>query len=195
MKNPLLRQKLKAWKLPEADDSIRSAAQWRALTAYRNRPANPDLPAEKPAIFSRIFQTPGWLPALGTLAIAALACLLFLKFESAPPRSNLLAELELLFPGQIEAVVKHGKDIKLRLDIPTTPRPPDQRVAVTLSVRDEYFEIFTYSGVPVRVEFSKGAICVTPLITGSGEVILLGESGLLDDSPHIHVAASMLHGI
>ena len=108
--------------------------------------------------------------------------------------NHMFQEMETLFPGQVVAVVTRGRNIDLQLGEQPFPRPADQRVAVTLSVQNEAIEILTYSGSPVCVEAAGTSICLTPLITGSGEVVLVGESGLLDHQSGIRAAARTIHG-
>jgi hypothetical protein len=187
-----LKQKLASWKLPAISESTRARAEWHALTAFRNRTQEPGS-AATPA-------TTPYLPWLILSGLGSAVVLFLLSLLWWPPNETsvlqnpapLLSELEQFFQGRLAAVVQQNGEVDLRLaDVPVE-RPPDQRVAVRLEWPGETIEILTYSGVPVCVDSPEGTLCLTPFITGSGNVLLLGDTGLLENQPGLHTEAHLL---
>lgn len=192
MNDSELRQKLAAWQIPPSSQAARSRAEWHTLTAFRNRGTRSGPPG------SPLFYFPK-LAVISAVLLVAASTLFFLQpVHHAQPLQNsapLLAELEEFFQGRLAAAIQHNGSLDLQLAEEPMNRPPDQRVAVRIAVRDESFVILTYSGQSVCLETGAGRICVTPLINGAGEVILLGESGLLEHQAGLRTEAHLLQGI
>jgi hypothetical protein len=187
-----LRQKLNAWKLPPSSAQARSRAEWHALTAFRHRSAG-----SADAELSRAPSLLVWKLLTASAAIICLMLTALFSFRPAPASSTvnptpLLAELEDFFQGRLVAVIQHDGELDLQLTEVPAPRPADQRVAVRIEWQNEHFLILTYSGNSVCLDTSAGRLCVTPLINGSREVILLGESGLLKHQPGLRAEARTL---
>jgi hypothetical protein len=194
MNDSELKSKLAAWKLAPAPEQTRSRAEWHALTAYRNRTTSP-AGAKSPVPPSRI----AWkiLTVSVALGCLVLVTLLTLRPAADSPLENpvpLLTELEDFFQGRLTAVIQHNGELDLQLTEEPVSHPTDQRVAVRIEWQNEHFLILTYSGNSVCLETTAGRLCVTPLINGAGEVILLGESGLLDHQPGLRAEARTLQG-
>ncbi len=194
MNDSELKQKLAAWKLPPASDQTQSRAEWCALTAFRNRET------ERTSTTTRRFPRAPWaiLAGFGAVAILFIAAFFGLQPNKESPLQNptpLLSELEEFFQGRLAAVVQQDGEVDLRLiDVPVD-READQRVAVRLEWPGETIEILTYSGIAVCVDSPSGTLCLTPLITGSGSVLLLGDNGLIENQPGLRTEAHTLQDI
>lgn len=190
-----LKNLLSAWRLPEVSETVKSQAKWQSLVAFQNRDIHRPLSlasAQKQPWKAFPFFKVG----VPVFCLAAIFFLVWLMINPDSERQNaLLQELEILFPGQIEAVIKNGEEIELRLADTKILRPADQRVAVRIIVQNKEFQILTYSGVAVCVESSIGTLCLTPLINGAGRVLLLSENGLFENQPGLQVEAHTLQDI
>lgn len=194
MKNSLFHKKLSLWQIPEAAESVADRAEWHALTAYRMARKSDDAPPEsETAQFVFSFRR-AW-PVVPLLLVLAFIWWFVLPEASTDVAADnhVFQEMEVLFPGRVVAVVQRDQKIDLQLGERCFLRPADQRVEVMLSMHDETVKILTYSGASVCVNIAGGSICVTPLITGSGEVILVGESGLVNQQSGIHAIARTIH--
>lgn len=191
MSDSELKEKLATWKLPSANAQAQSRAKWHALTAFRNRTAEQANPTATRAC--RV----SWsiLAGIGAVAGLVLAAFFWLQPTAGLPLQNpspLLSELEQFFQGRLAAVVQQDGEINLRLlDVPVD-REPDQRVAVRLEWPGESIEILTYSGVAVCVDSPDGMLCLTPLITGSGNVLVISDTGLLKNKTGFRTKAHLL---
>lgn len=192
MNDSELRQKLAAWQIPPASETTRSRAEWHALTAFRHRASAPPAPVTNRRVVWRF-------AALAAGLTTVIGAFFTLPREAKSPAMEhsapLLAELEDFFQGRLAAVIQQDGEIDLQLSEAPAPRPPDQRVAVRLEWPGETIEILTYSGIAVCVDLPSGTLCLTPLITGSGSVLLLGDHGLIENLPNLRTEAHTLHDI
>ncbi len=89
----------------------------------------------------------------------------------------LLDELQRLFPGQLDAVIEH--DGSLQLELAQAPvrlaSPMDQALLLELTRGAHRLRILAYSGRTVRLRIDRHELRFSPLITGSGQVMLAGE--------------------
>lgn len=194
MNDSELKQKLAAWRLPPTCQEAQSRAEWHALAAFKNLSHMPGRRTTPERISRR-----SWLLPAGIGAAVALLLAAWLRFQPAADPSlqnpeSLLAELESFFQGRLAAVVRKDGAVDLRLIHEPIDRAPDQRVAVRLQWPEETIEILTYSGVPVCVDSPGGTLCLTPLITGSGSVLLLSDTGLLENRADLRTETQILQG-
>jgi hypothetical protein len=174
MNDSELKSLLKSWQLPPPGEGTAERALHRALLARHSAPAA--APSSKPK---------GWLLpwALVSLGVLIIAIFLMLPADKSVPSfaaAPLLDELETLFPADLRGVVVQGEEVQLLLAPGATPRPSDQRILIEWQPGDQTVHILTYSGESICVEGPEGPLCLTPLLTGSGAVLILTESGLLE---------------
>lgn len=193
MNDSELRKRFAARNFPPAAEHTRERARWHALAAFRNAAGNP-----RQSLHNSTTVFPWKMAASAVLVCVLLLMVVFstrhlTESRDADPRP-LLAELEKFFQGRLAAVIQHDGEIDLRLRDDSVARPPDQRVAVEIEWRNQKFVILTYSGEAVCLESEAGELCLTPLITGSGEVIIIGETGLMKNARDLRATARALQG-
>lgn len=151
-------------KVPAPDRMHTERALERALIALRNTPKT-----ERKS--QRTFCL--WITAAAT-ACVALALVLLSQHEDAS--TKVFVELENLFPGQLLAVIRSGDQTDLRLSaLPNPELASDQRIRITIRADGATTDIFTYSGRRVCIPLKSGSLCLTPLLTGEGDVLVLTD--------------------
>lgn len=164
-------------KVPAADESRKARALERSLVALRNAPRMERKPHRTAWAFA----------AAAASACVALALVLHGQREDSSAR--VFAELEHLFPGQLQAVIRNGGQTDLRLSaVPNPELSTDQRVRVTVRSGGETADVFTYSGHEVCIPLKSGALCITPLVTGEGDVLVLAGDEAFTRNGRIHSA-------
>lgn len=153
---------------PAANESHSARALMRALAALRNAP--------------EMGQKSSWRLRAALAAAACAACaLLILAFpwQEEDSSARVLTEMEHTFPGQLQAVIRNGSQTDLRLStFPEKELSTDQRVRVIVETGTETAEILTYSGRPVCIPLKSGSLCLTPLLTAKGEVLVVTEDNV-----------------
>ncbi len=164
-------------KVPTEDESRTARALDRSLVAFRNTPE----PERRP-------QRVAWILAVAAAtACVILALVLHVRHEDSPAR--VFAELEHLFPGQLLAVVRNGERTDLRLSALSNPGlSTDQRVHITVQSSGETTDVLTYSGREVCIPLKSGSLCLTPLVTGEGDVLVLTDDSAFARSGRVHSA-------
>jgi len=179
-----LRSRLSALRPPALSEPAVARARFRASLAHAAARATPpapvahrDAPRPHPSALRRF---------VSALALPALAALLLSPIirDTPEPRipsalvasHQLLSELEALFPGQLEAVVEKDGAIQLELaEAPTAPAPADQAVLVEFTRGTQHLRVLAYSGRSVRLRLDRGELEFSPLLTGTGQVLLAGD--------------------
>ena len=180
MNDESLKRALEKLAAPPPDDAARERARHRAVIAFENRDA------ESAKVATQHSPVP-WF-RLATLAAAA-ACIALAPFFAVRSRSGsggataaassdrvdarLLAEMESLFPGQLDAVVANGNEISVELaQEPGTAA--SQRLMITLQRGATTVRVLGYSGRKVCLALDGRRECFEPLLTADGQVILAG---------------------
>jgi len=150
----------------------------RALIALRNSPRTGQ--AVRPAAFQL------WI----TAAVAAcVAVALMLTARREDTSTKVFVELESLFPGQILAFIRNGDETDLHLSaVPDPGRASDQRIHITICANGLTTEVLTYSGRRVCVPIESGSLCLTPLLTGEGDVLVLTDDKVFAGTGTTHSA-------
>jgi hypothetical protein len=162
--------------VPAADESHTARALDRSLVALRNAP--------------RMERKIHWTAWICATAAACAVLALVLHGQNQDSSARVFAELEHLFPGQLLAVVRSGEQTDLRLSaIPDPELSTDQRVRITVRSGGETTDILTYSGREVCIPLKSGALCLTPLVTGEGEVLVLTGDNAFTRSGSVHSAS------
>ena len=117
-------------KVPPADESHTARARDRSLVAFRNAPGT-----------ERKSHWTAWIFATGAAA-ACVALALVLHGQNQSSSARVFAELEKLFPGQLQAVIQNGEQTDLRLSsLPNPELSTDQRVRITVRSGGETTDI------------------------------------------------------
>ena len=174
-----LRSRLASLRPPAPSESARSRALFRACLTRENSAG------ARPAVHHCERLAPG-LPLLAPLVAVLLLLPLFRTDRDAPISQisatsrldiALLDELQRLFPGQLDAVIERGGSLQLELG--STPvldaSPADQALLLELTRGTHRLRILAYSGRTVRLRIDHRELRFSPLITGSGQVMLAGD--------------------
>lgn len=173
---------LSALRPPVASEAARERALHRSTLALDAARATPPAPENTPERGRR-----RGLAFAQFATVAAAVTLLGIGLWLSPPRASapdvaeenprrLLAELNRLFPGLLNAVIE--QDGALRLDLAPTASPTateDQAVVVDLRRAGRHLRILAYSGRATRVEIDGKLLSLEPLITSAGEVLVAGD--------------------
>lgn len=145
--------------LPPAEPSVVERARHRALVAFRN--AEPVAAKPRPG-FVR------WAIAAAVIVIAAFG--FFNNNNPSPDAARLFGELEVLFPGQLAAVVIDNGEVSLVLSEQPVERPADQRLEIPLPGD---VVVLAYSGVSIETAGRH----VTALLSGDGHAFAVDAGG------------------
>lgn len=171
-----LKSRLAALRTPAPDPAAAGRALHRATIALRS--------ADDTVNPSRLRGLPWRLSAFVTLAAACVALLLTLRTPTTPSPTlpafsegdlKLLAQLDQVFPGRVNAVII--RDGATELDL--AERAPavnasDQAVVIELSRDDQRLRVLSYSGRDVSLRLAAGTLDFSPLLTADGQVVLAG---------------------
>lgn len=94
--------------------------------------------------------------------------------ESLATLAKTLHEFEALFPRQLNAIVEKQGEVELDL-APAPDASAAQPVYVKLKKGFDSVQILSYSGRSITVMLGEKRLTFELLITGNGEVILLGD--------------------
>lgn len=182
-------------------DEARELALALSLAALRDgiRTARPSpAGAQPPALWSGW----RWLTAVTACVVTAL---LVAKSLWMPPRDPapkldgigpVFAQIESLFPNQLDSVVVSAAGVTVNTsDTPTTTYA-DQRIRLVLSKagsKSADVQVVTYSGRRVCVEVRGNDLCMTPLLTGDGGVMVVTDTQVLGQDAVLPFAGYRLH--
>jgi len=161
---------------PAPDEARQARAREKALAAFRYAELHreEEAPAAGLLFWRRL--------AVGLVALVLLqAAVLMGWFSTTPDPASpqaalaMLHEMEDLFPGQQVVVIQ--KDGTMTLDLTQDPLPHDdsQRILVELRKGDQRVAVYTYSGRSTCLELAGRDVCLTPLLQGSGEPMLMTQ--------------------
>ena len=192
MDDPTLHNLLSKLSVPPLDEAAREKALYRAEIAFVNRHAATITPQEGARWLKKVL----WFSLAGVGVV--LICLSALRGTRPPgepfSEGKLLAEMEALFPGQLDGVITSDGNISLDL-APTASdvkRGPSQPLALTLQRGRQIVRVLGYSGRKVCVNIGGRKRCFEPLVTGEGKVIVEGDDFLWTDARPIKVAGYKL---
>ena len=173
MNDESLKRRLRGLAVPPVDEGAREKALQRSQIALAN---SHSLPVARPF--------PGWRWGLAPGLALLLGLLWFARPHAGPepqPSAKVLAEMEALFPGQVDAVILQGNSVKL--DLSDTPEGSSQQpLVVTLRRGGQTVQVLAYSGRKVCVELGGRRECFEPLVTAEGKVILSGDDFVWEDN-------------
>lgn len=171
-----LKKKLSALRVPPlpADPAVRERALHRSLVAL----AQPQ-PAAAPV---RTF-TGLWRGALIALTVGLVAGVLVFRgrdqgavaVEVTNADALTLAQMQELFPGQLNAVIERDGAVQLDLSAGQAPGTMNgQPVVVQLEGGGHRLRVLSYSGRSITLELKGAHLTFEALVTGDGGVVLSG---------------------
>jgi len=183
MTDPDLKKQLATVRVPKVDDAVRDRALHRATIAL-SQPAEIVSPDATQRFASRGF----YLRIMGIAVLAVVVPAAAFHFRSnvisAPQVAagasvgadmRTLAQVEELFPGQLNAVIE--RDGELQLDLSRQPQPgaTEQPVLVQLESGGRRLRVLSYSGRSITLEVKGTKITFEALVTSEGGIVLSGD--------------------
>lgn len=116
---------------------------------------------------------------------------------AAPGNATVLAQVEALFPGQLDAVIEDSDgDVQVAV-AQRTQRPSDQPLLVEFRRGDAMVRVLSYSGRHVCVDLGDRHACFEAMIGKRGEVIVAGDDFVWTTQNHAraggwHITAAPL---
>jgi hypothetical protein len=186
MKNEHLQERLDQLAVPPLDKAAREKARYRAAVAFANPPAT-FAPKPSPIPWRKYAAT-----AMAVLSIA-LGLWVTLRPHSAPNHdAQLLAEMEKLFPGQLDGVICSNGNVDLDIAQGTSRPNSKQALALTLRRGNQIVRVLGFSGREVRVKLGGKVCALEPLVTGEGKIIVQGDNFVWTGSRPLNVAGYQL---
>lgn len=173
-----LRKTLSSLTVPPADAATRERALHRSLVALAQPSA---ATAETPV---RAFAVrPVWGVALAACVVVLVAGLV--AFRGAKPGvipsadvagddALTLAQMQTLFPGQLNAVIERDGVAQLDLAGGPSSAANEQPLIVQLESGGQRLRVLSYSGRSITLELKGGRVTFEALVTGEGDVVLSG---------------------
>jgi hypothetical protein len=178
MKDNDLRKTLSTLPVPPADPAVRERGLHRALVAL----AQPQTSAEAPAQASA--SRPLWGAALAAFVVVLVAGLLIFRganpgvapaVETAGTDAQTLAQMQALFPEQLNAVIERDGVVHLDLAGGPSSTANEQPLLVQLERGGHRLRVLSYSGRSITLELKDGRVTFEALVTGGGDVVLSGN--------------------
>lgn len=178
MKDADLRKTLAALQSPSPDSASRERALHRSLVGLAQR-SSANTPQAR-----TYWQRAAWRVAAAACGVAVVVGILVLREARVRPEAGMdvahadvvtLAQMQALFPGQLNAVIE--QDGEARLDLTATGRSDahDQPLTLHLEGRGHRLHVLSYSGRVITLELNGARLTFEALVTGDGGVILSGD--------------------
>lgn len=120
-----------------------------------------------------------WMAGFASAAGAALVVTVLLAVRHAPPEGGAdlrtLAQVEAVFPGQLNAVIERDGEVQLDLAGQVSPGATDQPVIVQLESGGHRLRVLSYSGRSITLELKGARFTFEALVTSDGGVVLSGD--------------------
>ena len=177
MNNHSLKENLKRLKVPAPDPAVRERTLHRSLIALRH--AGNAGEAREQTERSPVF----WRWAVVVCVLGAVSLALWPGGRPVLTNDGLAAwrktfrQMEILFPGQLNAVIEQDGDVELDLAAESAT-PSEQPVLVEFSRGSHVLRVLSYSGRRVCVTLDGRNTCFEALVTGDGNVILTWDDFL-----------------
>lgn len=143
------------------DDRFSEARFWRAMPAWA-----------AVALLATVAVCAGTFYFRGSLADAPAVG----AVETALADLQTLAQVEGLFPGQLNAVIERDGELQLDLTKGSQPSTAEQPLIVHLEDGGHRLSVLSYSGRSITLELKDGRITFEALVTSEGDVVLAGNN-------------------
>lgn len=186
-----LKKTLSALTPPVAAEEERSRALYQATIAL-SQPGSPADPSQAPSR-ARIFR----LVLVNSLALAALVvgCFMAVNQRASSSASSAtiasadlrtLAQVQELFPGQLDAVIEREGRLQISLASDSSLTGQGQPLVIQFENAGHALRVLSYSGRSVTIELNGSRITFDALITNEGGIVLSGADFAWDsDSPKL----------
>ncbi|MDF3057802.1 MAG: hypothetical protein K0R17_2017, partial [Rariglobus sp.] len=95
--------------------------------------------------------------------------------ETASADVLTLAQMQTLFPGQLNAVIERDGNVQLDLAGGSSTAASEQPLVVQLERGGHRLRVLSYSGRSITLELKEGRLTFEALVTSGGDVVLSGE--------------------
>ena len=170
----------KAWtnfKVPPPSEGAKEKAKYRAMAAFRGARET----SAKPAAASFFFLRPLFL---GAAAVMAAIGLMVIWPAHQPTMTNdaiVLEQMQELFGSALSAVVEKNGVLEVVTDSKRQIASV-QPVVIEVQQGRSRLRILGFSGRELRIPLKGSSLRVDPLITATGDIILVGEDFVIDES-------------
>ncbi len=182
MNDDELQRQLRGFHVPESSASARERARHRALLALGVDAAAPDSARNRPVW--------AW-GALGAIVVVLLAVWIGAAHHTAPEDlagdRKILQQMQLLFPGQVDAVVQENGKTSLSV-AQSTVVGSDQPVVILFKQGTQTIRVLSYSGHSVCLALGGQESCFEILATAAGGVLLEGRNHVWNAADHPKIA-------
>lgn len=183
MTDPELKRRLAQLTPPVVDEAAKGRALHRATVAL-SQPA--ELAEATGAQRARWLPWQGWVAGVAMLAMLLIVGGRYLRVDpsvaaEAPSPSQagedlrMLAQVQGLFPGLLNAVIERNDEVKLDLTAERMAVADEQPLVVQLERGSQRLRVLSYSGRSVTVELKGKKITFEALVTSDGGVVLSGD--------------------
>jgi hypothetical protein len=159
---------------PAVNEAARDRALYRATVAL-SQPADSAPSDERHSVWRASY---GWVAVFAVMLVAGLVMI-----RPSQPAAvanggadlQTLAQVEGLFPGQLNAVIESDGEVQLDLAGSSSPTATDQPVLVQLEGGGHRLRVLSYSGRSVTIELKGTRFTFEALVTSDGGVVLVGD--------------------
>jgi hypothetical protein len=121
-----------------------------------------------------------WTAGLVSAAGAALLLVGLMMIRQTPAEggadSSTLAQVEALFPGQLNAVIERDGEVRLDLAGQASAVASEQPVLVQFERGGKRLRVLSYSGRSITLELQGERVTFEALVTSAGDVVLSGAN-------------------
>ncbi len=170
-----LRKTLSALPVPSVDSAARERGLHRALVAL----------AQPQPVTAPVRTSAGlWRGALVALAVGLGTGVLVFRGKVHDPAAAIdvahadaltLAQMQSLFPGQLNAVIERDGAVQLDLAGQSSDVASAQPLVVQLERGGQRWRVLSYSGRTITLELQDGRVIFEALVTSEGGVVLSGR--------------------
>ncbi|MFA6961373.1 MAG: hypothetical protein WC205_11530 [Opitutaceae bacterium] len=178
MTDPDFKKTLSTLTIPPVDPALRERGLHRALVAL----AQPQ-PADEAHSSARAGQ-PFWRASLAVLAVVFVAGLVIFREgregssagqKVAHDDAVTLAQMQELFPGQLNAVIEHDGAVQLDLAHDAVPAVTSQPLIVQFESGGHRLRVLSYSGRSITLQLRGATLTFEVMVTGGGGIVLSGN--------------------
>ena len=170
-----LKKQLELVMPPAVNEVARDRALHHATVALAAQPKDSACASEGRHAWRAAY---GWVALFAVMLVAGLVMIrpsLPVPVANGGADLRTLAQVEGLFPGQLNAVIESDGDVQLDLAGASSPGATDQPVLVQLEGGGHRLRVLSYSGRSVTIELKGARFTFEALVTSDGGVVLVGD--------------------
>lgn len=140
-----------------------------------------------------------WLGGAAAAACVVVVSLQLLPHRPVPKPDNIgpvFGQIEALFPNQLDSVIVSAAGVTVNTSDSPVENYADQRIRLVLNKAGSDtadVQVVTYSGRRVCVKVRGNDLCMTPLLTGDGGVMVVTDTQVFGQDAVLPFAGYRLH--